>query len=766
MIPTNRFSKALLSCAVISAMAGGQAVAEESAGARSLEEVVVSARKRDETVQTVPIAISTLTAKEIEGSFANQLDQIKGVPNVALDQAPGFRNVAAFYIRGIGYQDIDLTFEPAVGVVVDGIFLSKANGQLLDVFGLESMEILRGPQGTLFGKNTIGGVVNVRTKRPSGEVGVELRAKYGNYGRNDYRAAFEAPITDNAAMRISLLSNRNDGYAENTADNNDLVGAEDSQMARATFTFGPTDTLDFTLIADAIHDRSEASPMRNTSINLGEPGPLLNLLPLIGFPGSTATEGDEMLKVRQDIDGPFNVDGYGVSLEVNWDMGGATLTSLTGYRTQDEETDTDVGGEATTLFHLPRTADFDQLYQEFRLASALFDDKLELVTGVNYLQAKHNQNLGFLLDSNLLTFPASVAPPGALNTTLDTPQTQDATTTGVFAQGDYSITEDWRVTLGVRYSRETKDYTYTETGFADNNFGTQGLSLWSLSAFQGGQIPSPLPRQTGQFDADFNKTTWRIGTDYQINYDTFVYFSFSTGFKAGGFNGRATSFTQVGPYQPETVDSYEIGLKTSFFDNRLRVNSALFSNEYEDLQVEILKVVNGANTTLVDNAAAATIRGFETEVSALLGDDWTAQASVGYLDAKYNGFDADVFSRGFDADNSHLKLRRAPEWTLGAAINYEHAFSFGLLSWQLDWSYTSDYETNVQNYDFGTHRSENLFNSNIGYKTPDEKYGVTLFVRNITDEVRVMSSNPIPPFSSFNQPTNPRTYGIELSAKF
>src|SRR5690606_25212780 len=242
--------------------------------------------------------------------------------------------------------------------------------------------------------------------------------------------------------------------------------------------------------------------MRNTSINLGEPGPLLNLLPLIGFPGSTATEGDEMLKVRQDIDGPFNVDGYGISLEVNWDMGGATLTSLTGYRTQDEETDTDVGGEATTLFHLPRTADFDQLYQEFRLASALFDDKLELVTGVNYLQAKHNQNLGFLLDSNLLTFPASVAPPGALNTTLDTPQTQDAKTAGVFAQGDYSITDDWRVTLGVRYSRETKDYTYTETGFADNNFGTQGLSLWSLSAFQGGQIPSPLPRQTGQFRSE------------------------------------------------------------------------------------------------------------------------------------------------------------------------------------------------------------------------------------------------------------------------
>lgn len=736
------------------------------ATAAAIEEVVVSARKREETVQTVPIAISTLTAKEIEGSFANQLDEIKGVPNVALDQAPGFRNVAAFYIRGIGYQDIDLTFEPAVGVVVDGIFLGKANGQLLDVFGLESMEILRGPQGTLFGKNTIGGVVNVRTKRPTGEVGGEVRAKFGNYGRRDYRAAFESPITDNSAMRISLLSNRNDGYAENVADNNDLVGGEDNQAGRLTFTFDPTDTLDFTLIGDVLRERSEASPMRNTSINLGEPKPLFNILPLIGFPGSTTTSGSDMLKVKQDINGPFDVDGHGVSLEVNWDIDVATLTSLTGYRTQEETTDTDVGGEAVTLFHLPRTADFDQYYQELRLSSSLLDDKLDLVTGVNYLRAEHNQNLGFLLDSNILTFPASLAPPGALNTTLDTPQNQVSTTAGVFAQADYNITDALRATLGVRFNREKKDYTYTETGFADNNFGTQGLSLWSVTAYQQGLIPAPLARETGKFDASFTKTTWRAGLDYSIDYDTFVYGSVATGFKAGGFNGRATSFTQVGPYDPETVMSYEIGLKTTFFDNQLRVNNALFWNQYEDLQVEILKTVNGANTTLVDNAASATIKGFETEITAVLSDDWTAQTSVGYLNAKYNDFVADVFSRGYDVDNSDLELRRAPKWTLSAAVNYDHTFDFGRLSWQLDWSFTSDYETNVQNYDFGTRRSANLFNSNIGYRTPDDIYGVTLFVRNITDEVRVMSSNPIPPFSSFNQPTDPRTYGVEFSAKF
>ncbi|MFA7555481.1 MAG: TonB-dependent receptor [Spongiibacteraceae bacterium] len=738
----------------VSSLLGSNSVLAQVGQGRSaaLEEVIVSARKRDEGVQTVPIAISAMTAAEIDRSFATQMDEIKGIPNVALDQAPGYRNVASFYIRGIGYQDIDLTFEPAVGVVVDGIFLGKANGSLLDIFDLESLEILRGPQGTLFGKNTIGGVVSITTKRPQGDLGGEVQAKVGNYGRNDYRAAIEFPVTEKAAARLSVLSNNYDGYAKN--QHGDNVGGEETVLARGTLVVEPSDNLTLTLIGDYLRDRSESSPMNNASVNQGEPKPLANALAALGFPADS--DGD-LNKVREDLTGPFDIDGWGLALQVDWIGETYDITSITGYRDQEEDTNTNVDGEALPLFNLPRVADFNQFYQEFRLGITSFDN-FDFVAGLNYMRQEHNQNLGFFLDSYLLGF--NIGAPGDLGTTLDTPQSQAVDTYGLFMQGDYSLTDDWRVTVGVRYSVDDKDYTYTETGFSDNNFGFLDYSLASVSA------GAPALRGTQSFSESWEQVTWRVGTDYQIDYNTFAYLSIASGFKAGGFNGRASTFVQVGPYDPETVMSYEVGVKAEFFDSRLRINTAVFMNQYDDLQVEILQNVDGTSVTLVENAAGATISGIEIEATALLGELWTLQTSVGYLDASYDDFDADVFSRGYEVDNSGLDLRRAPPWTLTAALMYEQVFDFGSVFWQGDWSFHSDYETNVQNYAFGTRKSENLFNSSIGYAPLSDRWSIAAYVRNITDEVRVSSSNPIPPFSSFNQPTPPRTFGVELSVKF
>jgi len=728
---------------------------EESAS-RRMEAIIVSARKKDENLQTVPIAVSAFNEAMIEKTFATRLDDIKGIPNVVLDEAPAFRNTASFYIRGMGYQDIDLTFEPAVGVVLDGVFLSKANGSLLDVFDLGSIEILRGPQGTLFGKNTMAGVVNVTTKNPSGEFGLEARARIGNYGRNDYRIAVEAPLGDRFAFRLSGLSNSSDGYAEDIATG-DSLGGDDLTAGRLVVTGDPTDSFKIKFTADVSRDRGDTSAINNTSINLPEPTPLQNALPLLGFPADT--DGD-LLRVNSGIRGPYAVDSQGVSLQMDWTIGDFVVTSITGWRDQEEETFVDVDGEAAALFELPRVADFSQLTQELRIAGTL-GERADFVAGVNYTGAEHNQNLGFTIDCNLLGFPGCPAP-GVVGTTVETPQYQEVASLGVFAQGNYRLTDKLRITGGIRYSSDEKDYTYTESNIANNNLGPlQGLSLASLLA------NAPAPAQTGQFNVTFDDVTWRVGADYEFTQDIFGYASVATGFKAGGFNGRANTFAQVGPYDPETVTTYETGLKTQLFDNRVRFNSAVFFNDYKDLQVEVLQIQGGSNVTLVTNASNAKIWGVEMEGTALLTDNLTGNLSIGYLNAEYDGFEADLFSRGFSTNNDFLELRRAPELTLGAGLDYEQELgSGGAILWSGGVSYVSDYETNVQNYDFGRHEAETLLNASVRYTTPGERFEITLWGRNLTDEVRVSSSNPIPPFSSFNQGTSPMTYGIELGMRY
>ncbi len=720
-----------------------------------MKAVVITARKTEENLQTVPIAVSAITEDQIEDSFLVELDDLVGIPNVRLDEAPAFRNVASFYIRGMGYQDIDLTFEPAVGVVVDDVFLTKANGSLLDVFDLSSIEVLRGPQGTLFGRNTMAGVVKVTTKRPSGEYGAEFVGRFGNYDRMDYRAAFEAPLGETAAVRLSLLNNNSEGFAKNTITN-DYIGGDDTWAGRLVFTAEPTENFDVLLTADFLRDRSESSPMNNASVNLPEPTPLTNALALLGFPADT--DGD-LLRVRANHLGPFDVDGEGISLQLDWDLDWAQITSITGYRQQEEETFVNVDGEALDLFKLPRTASFDQFTQELRLTANPTANS-DIVAGITYMDVEHDQNLGFTLDCNLLGFPGCPAP-GGVATTLETPQNQVVESIGVFAQGNYSFTPDWRLTAGLRYSKDEKSFLFNETRFADNNLGLQTISLASLTA------GAPAPSTFQNFEADFEEVTWRLGTDYQFNDDIFGYLSVATGFKAGGFNGRASSFAQVGPYDPETVITYEAGLKAELFDNRMRLNGAVFFNDYQDLQIEVLQAVNSTtNVTLVTNAANAKISGIELEAVGNITSNLTANLNIGFLDAEYDGFNADLFSRGIETNNDFLALRRAPEWTLSGGLQYTQDLSNGTLTWNGDFSYVSDYETNVQNYSFGTHEAETLLNASIRYRTADEKYTVTLFGRNLTDEVTVMSSNPIPPFSSFNQPTNPLTYGVELGAKF
>jgi iron complex outermembrane receptor protein len=731
-----------------------EAAARDAADDGELEKVVVTARKISEDLQQVPIAVTAITAEQIERSHATRIEDVVRSPNGVFDNAIYGPTIASFFIRGLGSQELDMSFEPAVAVVLDGVFIGKMHASMIDSFDLESIEILRGPQGTLFGKNTIGGVINVRTRRPSGDYGFAATARIGNHGARALRASFDAPISEDLSMRVSMLESESEGYFYNAIKRR-REGADDTRAGRISLAYRPNEALRMSLIADASRDRGDFIPVNNASTLIAGDRPLFMLLPLLGFPADA--DGD-LTRVRGNYTDQRRSDNAGASFEIEYDLPALTLTSISGYRDYAMYAGLDGDGEPVDLLNVLQPQAYRQIFQELRVANR-DGERFDLVAGLSYLQQSHRSSLFIDLDCNLFGVGGCPAP-GVLDSQIVTTTAQISESYGVFAQGSYRISADFRITGGFRYSRDNKRFTFTETGFVDNDLGLAGLSLQSVLA------GAPAPQQTRTFQESFGQPTWRIGADYRFSPALFGYVSVATGFKAGGFNGRASSFPQVGPYDEEKVLAYEVGLKADLLDRRLRWNTALFFNDYEDLQIEIVRNINNANTTLVSNAASVAIGGAETELSARLGRGFSLRASLGYLDAQYRDFFADVYSTGVATDVSDLKLRRAPTWTWSATLDYRRQYAVGDLWWQLDWSYQSGYETSVQNYALGRRSPDHLFNAAIGYNHADGRFGVSLFGRNLTNQVSVANAFVAPPFSAINEPTQPRMYGLEISYRY
>jgi iron complex outermembrane receptor protein len=758
---TSRFA-ALLAAGFVSVVGLGFAL-PAAAAEEQIEEVLITSQKRAEgiSVQDVPIAVTAVNEALIARTFAVDLADVgRLAPGAMLAPSSTFASFPNFFVRGIGISGSTRSLDPAVGIFVDGVYLGYPVGTVVDVFDRESIEVLRGPQGTIFGRNVTGGAVNVRTRRPSDEFGIRAELLAGNYNRLDASFSIEGPVVkDKLAAKVAIMSRNRDGYWDdnnggsvNLAVNpgglpNTPTGTKpdvDMLIVRPMLRFTPNDAVDFTLIGEYLKDESGTANSRN----------IVNTV--VGRRPQTIhgyTPPADPFEINHDLIGYNDAEVKSIVGELNWDLGHGIVTSVTGYRDLKYKSSTDFDGTPFTIFHFPDNSETaDQSSQELRYASK-FSDRYEFVIGAfyfdqSYFVGERRQIItGMGLNDAVLTDRAQIA--GI-----------DHDNLSFFAEANINFGEAWELTVGARHSREEKTARFAALGTCSLDFTT---------------CTPVLSR-----NASWSDFTPKIALKYSFSPDTMVYASRTEGFRSGTFDARANtvdSFLNSTP-NPETVEALELGVKTTALDGRLRFNAAIYQSDYTDIQrlalEEVPLTVNstGRIQRLI-NAASATIRGVELELSALLAEGFKIDASVGYVDASYDKFE------GFDADGvpgynpvtdpaaaKSKKFERVPETTFNVAASYDRPLAIGgEMGFRVSYNWTDEYFNDALNAPIIRQESYGLLDASVNYKNEKGNIVVSLFGRNLADEEYF-------DFALDNALTTqtwggmPRTYGVRLTYSY
>ena len=701
-------------CTVPAALAQ-TAPATRPAASSGLEEITVTARRRDEALQEVPIAVSAFSSEELRQLQADDLAGLQGsVPNLNLVQGRGSATSANVYIRGIGQPDALQTFDPAVGIYLDDVFISRIQGALFNLYDVERVEVLRGPQGTLYGKNTIAGAIRLISRKPPDELRGDFDLGYGDYNRVDARGYVGGPITDTVGVSVAGLYSQRDGVVEDRTtgrDYNDI----DTAAGRAILSYTPNDQLDVSLAVDYTRQRN--------ALNLGRAEALL-------YQFNLATGGIKVLQPAPTGDWQFEsrtsfqgnegqaTDHAGVALTVGWQISDDwRFKSITAYRDLDIDNYVDIDASAWELGDVFVGVDQEQFSQEFQL---LFDagDRLTGVFGVYYLGEDITSHQEAYAD-DFLTLGA--LPLTFLRTVDDDLQTDSY---AAFGQATYKVSDQVSATLGLRYTSESKDYFRTTSTF------------YSVPAFNG----------TFEYvdDDRWDAFTPSFTLDYQVTSDSLLYASAGRGFKSGGFNGRANEAASTGAYDPEYVWTYELGSKNTFAGGSLRVNGAVFYSDYTDFQARVSEVVD-PNAPVpsfafpVLNAGSLGIYGAELETTWVPLTGLTLQAQVGFLNAYYGEFTEEV--RGPNntvviRDRSGDEPPFAPNWTARVGASYEFGLDdMGSLTLAADWNYRGKAWLSVDNRDVLTQDAFSLFNALATWQSQSKTWRASAGMKNITDEV-------------------------------
>lgn len=746
--------------------AGPAAHAQQATASGPIEEVVVTARYREESVQDSPTSVTAFNQVLLDKITAQDLRDVgPASPNVRIQPVTTFPNSAAVSIRGMGTQNIESTNEMRAGISINGVFISRPIATLIDFFDVESVQVLRGPQGTTFGKNSLVGGIAIDTIRPDGTLDYKAELTAGNYGREDLRAAVQFPIIeDKLSMRVSGMLQNYDGHFKNRV-NGDRLNGEDVDTVRATLRWTPTDTFEATLIGGWLKERSDAPGGDDAS----DPNQLLSII----FQGPpffwTGEPDDGVYNVGRDALDFHNTDQKSLTAIVDWEVGEYTITSITGYVETDDFIASDFDQTEIPFFPTFRDQVHDQFSQEIRLQSNYvgrdgFLGNLEWVVGLFYFEQEHE-----LVQSFPTLGPS--ADYGA----------QEGDSRAIFGQAIYALTPDLNMTVGVRHTKEDKEF-----------MRNPGRFLPGINAQDPDSIPSisemAATTMTVFGDLDSSNTTFSLGFDYHFTDSIMGYASYAQGFKAGEFGARANSSFTVGPTDDEEADSYEIGVKSEWADGRLRANAALFYTNFEGLQFEVFipsTNITGQETA-AQNIGEATNKGIELELIAVPMDGLTLQASVGLLDAEYDEFCADLNGPAaavnpvsncggrvvqlpdgtylVDEDQTDRELSRAPETQIFVSADYEWPVSFGTMFVRGSGEYESKFFTDgVLNHPEARTGDYWLWNATGGWRSSDERWRVQAWCKNCSDKEYV--AGLVPTANFFNQRFwgLPRTYGLTLS---
>ncbi|MEZ5560579.1 MAG: TonB-dependent receptor [Pseudomonadales bacterium] len=723
-------------------LAAPTALAADAAGSGFvIEEVVVTARKREESQQDVPVAVTAFTEDEIDQVYGNDIGEFaKYTPNVILARQPYAGNALFGGMRGIVFGDLEKSFDPAVGVVVDGVPLVTNTSALIDTFDLGSIEILRGPQGTLFGRNTIAGVVNVRRTKPTKEFGVKAQLRYGSHNEQDYKAIVNFGNGETFGVKLGAFVDRSDGFTEDATfdlatgeirgtghdtDGEDTFNGiasvlwEPNERFSAQFTFEYTDddstlatptnltvpNLDaatwdaitgqlFTDLGSGVPAAAAVGTAVGTTFALGGNFCDLNattFAPLNGWVRDIGCASQGYLIGERNgykysyTAQPFinHIEKKGYILELNYELSDSlALTSVSGYYDSDEILDQDNLGAPIPIFNPVRPQTYDQFSTELRLASS-YDGPLNFQAGVYYVDSEYE------ITQSIYTFGSRQQ---GLPPSPDGDAGQQLTSYALFGEAYYDLSDRARLTVGARWTYEEKEFWIYQRVSGDAS-GLLPPTVWGCGALSAGQqatadsvaaawIAAAPDAATAAARADalvcndpdgkqdWDEFTPRVALDYRFTDDLMAYASYSRGFRSGGWNGRATTPSSIGPYNPETVDSYELGLRSEWFDNSLRLNLTGYFTSYEDKQESEIYEFGFATETIVNNAAKAEIKGLELEAQWVPTDRVQARLAVGRTDGEYKEFLAYNRLTGVREDISDIfQFGFAPEWNVNAGLD-------------------------------------------------------------------------------------------------
>ena len=750
----NRYVKtALLAGAAWSALSTF-AMAQDAApqdGAVGLDDVIVTARRTEESVQTVPLSVSAFSGEALERQGAQQVTDLQGaVPNLNIVQGRGSSNATNIYIRGIGQPDALQTFDPAVGVYVDDVYYSRIRGTQFDLLDLERIEVLRGPQGTLYGKNTIGGALKLVSRRPGQDFRARGSVALGDYGLVDIQAAVSGPVGETLALGLSALHSERGGYVTNP-----VTGAEyndkNTDAIRATLAWDPAANLRIDLTADYSHD--------DAGLTVGQP--TNNLSTILGVPLYTAPsplpEYNFQTVVNPTLPNETRLESRGVALNIAYDLSDTlTLRSISAYRKLNTDDYIDFDATPLDITSALVAVDQNQISQELQLSYQ--SGPVTAVGGLYYLKEEVGSHQEAYADDFL---GAAFFNSRFLRTVDDDLET---TSRAIYANAGYAVTEALRISAGVRFTEEEKDYRRTTSTF------------YNLLPGFNATYPFAPPV------AEFQDTSFMASADYQLTEDVMLYARFAQGFKSGGYNGRANSAAESTEYDPETADSFEIGAKTTAFDNRLRLNVAAFTTTYENFQARVSGLDTDPITGLpapvlsVINAGGLDISGLEIEAVAALTDALTVDAQLGFLDASYDEFNDARFtatggSRAFQepAFSPDMTARFGFQYvaetadggdvTIGGAAKFRSRMALAVDNTpvnsqvELPGMFQDDYW---------------LFDARAVWNAPSDRYSIGIYGQNLADEVYKTDAQE---FSSVGGIQTayygaPRTVMIKLTARY
>ncbi len=694
-----------------------------------LEEIVVTSQRREQNLQEVPIAVSALSQSTIEKADISDLTDIATrVPGLTFSPFSPGQNILA--LRGASSNDDGAGTDNSIAVFIDGVYLGRSSNINPELFDLERIEVLRGPQGTLFGKNTIGGAINITSTQPNTEeFEGKVRASIGNFDRRDFAGLITGPLTENLAGKLSFSTRKRDGWVDNRALNKDQKN-DDSQSLRGQLLFASDN---FEALISADYNQLDVEDMARIPIDTGEPGDPAGF---VGGGYTTLCPNRDPDCAAGAVDGFTEQESWGVSAQLKWDIGNGELISTTAYRENESDWNMDSTGTDLLILVDDILDNTEQFSQEFRWVSSVGDD-FNYVAGMWYLNEETDRTECFDLSPG--TDCTSDADGG---TTDFYRQVNETTGYAVFGQFDWRFAEDWTLTLGARYSYEEKEI--------DNDAIAGNFVV----------INQSFINSVGE---DWSAFTPKVSLAYQISDSTNVYGTIAKGFKSGGFAAAPQGIEFTEPLAQEEALNYEFGVKSDFTD-RLRVNLAVFYTEYENLQIQTFgPVTTGASfgTFQTFNAGDAEIFGVEVEATWVVTDNLTISGFYGYQDSEFG--DTNIAGTAFP-DQSGQDLIRTPENKYGINADYRYPLgNNGEIAVNVSYRYTDDQRGELEPW--AIQPEFDLVDARIGWTSNDDTLELAVWGRNLADEEYIthlytIASSVVAVFG------DPRMYGVGVTYKF